>query len=217
MNYIQKTLVLLLLLFGKASSGQIITEIEGIDINKSKDEISNIYKTMNRYTYSFCTIGKYVKENDNGGYEKISDLYNIIGVYDNIDTTYAHKITLERVLIKDGFNYYDSTFTTSTVSSENFNVDKAWGFFTSLDSYQFHKLDNECLTNKTFPIPNSKWSDCVSLTHVSDERILLLAHHKLREIRSYAPEYVFNKYPDQNLCRAVFIICRNIFYDRIWN
>jgi len=210
MKYIIKIFVLLCFLLAEEKSfGQFLTELEGIDIKQSSKEISKISKIMSKYTYAFCSIDEYTEDENNGSYEilKVSDLYNIIGLYTDIDTTYAHKIVLERVTYKKNKTYYKQ-FKTSVLLNQTIDNEKVWDFFASLDTYKFHKLDNKCLTNMTFTNPEDSIYPLrkISITHLRDDRILLLAHNKLREIRSSAPRTVFLKYPDQNSCRAIFII-----------
>jgi len=199
------------------SLSQILKDMPGIGDFKDDQELVALFKEMNKFTYAFCQIETHVEPGKSGKYKKISDRYNIIGIMSSTDAFYARKIVLERVLVRDGKNLYDSIFKISTLLNKKYNKDKAWGFFVTLNSYGFDKLDDKCLMNKLFPSPDHpgqmQW---LELSDTQNERLLLSANQKIRRINCYAPEYIFTRRPDLNVCRAIYIICRNRFIDTIW-
>jgi hypothetical protein len=207
-----------------------LNEIKGqlfIDIDSNNPYSTNfdsivVSKTLNKFTYAFCQIG------DQGEFESAFHaknyykLYKIVGVYTTADTTYSQKVLISRTLVFNGIPYYDS-IPIYSITYEKIDKDLAWSFFVSLNGYRFHKIDISCLTNRTFPIDNGL-SQMIDITDYSNEEILMHANGKTRKIIAYAPETFLceypeqlSKYPELNLCRAIYVICRNMFENMIWN
>lgn len=184
---------------------------------KTDEELSALYNAMRQFTYVFCQKETYVEPYNVGAYKKISYRYNIIGLIDTESQNSARKMIYERIIMKNKINYSDSAFRLVKIQDKHYDKDKAREFFSYLQTFGFDQLDNECLTNTKFPDPNHPNQMRIEqLSDTQSEFNFLYSYGKIRRVDCYLPEYIFSKHPQESLCRAIYIICRNKFTDRIW-
>jgi hypothetical protein len=216
----KNSILLIILIFFLSNRNAIGQHFVDFSTNEivSTENISQIYKIMNQFTYSFCQTRNFT-EFYHRKYNKeiFKRQLQIIGVFDSGGIQYSKKILLERVTGSYfNKNYSDSLTSYSIVKVNTFDFKLAYIFFSYLDQYKFHKLSDQCLLNSSF-VDKSGNNVYIQINDGRREDILLLVRGKLRQIRCDNAETLFIEYPDQNSCRATFIICRNMFNDRIWN
>lgn len=205
-------IVILVFFIVQSANAQLFNEMKAD--NEDDDEIAAIQKAIGNYDYAFCSVGRGI------GFgvpqADLLDRYYIIAFSQSDSSSAARKIVLEHIL-KHSDSSSDSSTQFRVLIDENYSQKEASFFFHSLDSFKFHLLDNDCLMNATFPIPDSPgYVTRLNIWDSRAEETILFKKSKFRKIYCLAPEWIFKKYPEHNLCRAIYIICRNIFYDRIW-